>query len=79
MVQIGVSNYLRVRRPGTGEMLLSMGVPYKPTELFFECMVYQGKLDLWRKLKISTKDISCLYVGIGMQDKLLKEHKYENI
>lgn len=62
-----------------GEMLLSMGVPYKPTELFFECMVYQGKLDLWRKLKISTKDISSLYVGIGMQDKLLKEHKYENI
>ena len=62
-----------------GEMLLSMGLPYKPTELFFECMVYQGKLDLWRKLKISTKDISNQYIGIGMQDKLLKEHKYENI
>lgn len=62
-----------------GEMLLSMGLPYKPTELFFECMVYQGKLDLWRKLKISTKDISNQYLGIGMQDKLLKEHRYENI
>lgn len=49
-----------------GEMLLAMGVPYKPTELFFECMVYQGKLDLWRKLKISTKDIACQYIGIGM-------------
>ena len=62
-----------------GEMLLHMGIPYKPTELFFECMVYQGKLDLWRKLKISTKDISDQYIGIGMQDKLLKEHKYENL
>ena len=61
-----------------GEMLLSMGVPFKPVELFFEAMVYQGKLDLWRKLKITTNDISRQYIGIVMQDKLLREHKYEN-
>lgn len=62
-----------------GEMLLNMNEPFMPTELFFECMVYPKKLKLWRKLKISTKDIAKLYIGIGMQDKLLKEHKYENI
>lgn len=60
-----------------GEMLLSMGVPFKPVELFFEAMVYQGKLNLWRKLKITTKDISKQYLGIVMQDKLLREQKYD--
>ena len=62
-----------------GEMLLDMNEPFMPTELFFECMVYPKKLQLWRELKISTKDIAKLYIGIGMQDKLLKEHKYENV
>ena len=61
-----------------GEYLLKSGAKYKPTEPFFEAMVYQGKLDLWRKLKITTKDISAQYLGIVMQDKLLKEHRYEN-
>jgi len=62
-----------------GEMMLSMDEQFMPCELFFECMVYPKKLKVWRKLKISTKDIAKLYIGIGMQDKLLKEHKYENV
>ncbi|MDR0742272.1 MAG: DUF6492 family protein [Puniceicoccales bacterium] len=61
-----------------GEFLLKSGAKYKPTELFFEAMVYQKKLNLWRKLKITTNDISKQYLGIVMQDKFLREHEYEN-
>jgi hypothetical protein len=61
-----------------GEFLLKSGAKYKPTELFFEAMVYQKKLDLWRKRKITANDISKQYLGIVMQDKFLREHEYEN-
>jgi hypothetical protein len=59
-----------------GEMMLCLGVPYKPAEMFFEAMVYQGKCDFWRKLRITPRDISRHYLGIVMQDKLVKGRKY---
>jgi hypothetical protein len=61
-----------------GEFVLKSDTKYKPTELFFEAMIYQKKLNWWRELKIMTNDISKQYPGIVMQSKSLKEHRYEN-
>ncbi|MDR2432562.1 MAG: DUF6492 family protein [Puniceicoccales bacterium] len=80
-VELGAAHCIRLcscEAAWHGEFLLKSGAKYKPTELFFEAMVYQKKLNWWRKLRITTNDISKQYLGIVMQSKFLKEHRYEN-